>query len=55
MGSGPTSLFPLPKAQVVETIEVQLANGSVVTRTPDQLVVIPAGIDIHGNGAPATS
>lgn len=55
MASAATSLFPLPQTQVVETVFVQLADGSVVSRTPDQLVVIPAGIDIHGNGTPANS
>lgn len=55
MASATTSLFPLPQTQVVETVFVQLTGGSVVSRTPDQLVVIPAGIDIHGNGAPAES
>lgn len=53
MASEATSLFPLPQTQVVETVYVQLADGSVVARTPDQLAVIPAGIDIHGNGEPA--
>lgn len=37
MADAKTSLFPLPASQVVETVYVQLANGTVVPRTPDEV------------------
>lgn len=37
MATAKTSLFPLPQSQVVETLYVQLADGRVVPRTPDEV------------------
>jgi len=37
MADEKTSLFPLPASQVVETLYVQLADGRVVPRTPDEV------------------
>jgi hypothetical protein len=43
MVSAATSLFPLPQTKVVESVVVQLTDGTIVTRTPDQLAALPAG------------
>lgn len=43
MGSAKTSLFPLPNAQVVETIYVQLDDGRIVPRSPADLAALPPG------------
>lgn len=37
MDNGKTSLFPLPDTQVVETVYVQLDDGRLVARTPEEL------------------
>lgn len=41
MASVKTSFFQLPKSQVVETVYVQLDDGRVVARTPDELAALP--------------
>lgn len=37
MDTEKTSLFPLPKSQVVETLYVQLADGTIVPRAPHEV------------------
>jgi hypothetical protein len=37
MDTAKTSLFPLPTSQVVETLYVQLADGTVVPRAPHEV------------------
>jgi len=41
MANAKTSLFPLPDTTVVETVYVQLADGRVVPRSPDELAELP--------------
>lgn len=41
MGSAKTSLFPLPDTQVVETVYVQLSDGRIVPRSPEELAALP--------------
>lgn len=43
MGTAQTKLFPLPQTKVVEYVVVQFTDGSTVTRTVDQLALLPAG------------
>jgi hypothetical protein len=38
MASAKTSLFPLPEAQVVETVYVKLSDGRIVPRSPEELL-----------------
>ncbi|MBZ5560162.1 MAG: hypothetical protein LAO77_23135 [Acidobacteriia bacterium] len=42
MAKKPTFSLRLPRSTSVESYQVQLADGSVVTRTVDQLVAAPA-------------
>lgn len=42
MADAKTSLFPLPASQVVETLYVQLADGSVVPRAPHEVQALLA-------------
>lgn len=37
MAAATTSLFPLPANQVVETLFIQLGDGRVVPRTPNEV------------------
>jgi hypothetical protein len=37
MANAKTSLFPLPQTTVVETVYVQLADGRIVPRSPEEL------------------
>ena len=37
MDTAKTSLFPLPQSQVVETLYVQLADGTIVPRAPHEV------------------
>jgi hypothetical protein len=37
MADEKTSLFPLPKSQVVETLYVQLGDGTIVPRAPHEV------------------
>jgi hypothetical protein len=41
MANAKTSLFPLPDTQVVETIYVQLDDGRIVPRSPEELAALP--------------
>lgn len=41
MASVKTSLFPLPASQVVETLYVQLPNGKIVPRSPEEVQALP--------------
>jgi hypothetical protein len=41
MESAKTSLFQLPQATVVETVYVQLADGRIVPRSPEELAALP--------------
>jgi hypothetical protein len=41
MADAKTSLFPLPASQVVETVYVQLPNGKIVPRSPDEVIALP--------------
>lgn len=43
MANVKTSFFQLPTAQVVETVYVQLDNGTIVARTPAELAAMPPG------------
>lgn len=43
MANAKTSLYPLPAAQTVETVYVQLDNGTIVARTPAELATLPPG------------
>jgi len=43
MASEKTSLFPLPPTTVVETVYVQLSDGRVVPRSPEELAELPPG------------
>lgn len=42
MDAAKTSLFPLPQSQVVETIYVQLPDGTVVPRAPHEVQALPS-------------
>jgi len=42
MADAKTSLFPLPASQVVETLYIQLADGTVVPRTPAEVQALQA-------------
>lgn len=42
MESAKTSLFPLPQTTVVETVYVQLTDGRIVPRSPEELAALPA-------------
>lgn len=42
MADAKTSLFPLPQSQVVETLYVQLPDGTVVPRAPHEVQALPA-------------
>lgn len=54
MDTAKTSLFPLPSSQVVETLYVRLADGSIVPRTPAEVQkMMDYGEDIFVLG-PAT-
>jgi hypothetical protein len=58
MASAKTSLFPLPASQVVETLYVQLTNGKIVPRTPEEVLQLPAdgsGGTVIQTTPPATS
>ena len=43
MPNTPTSLFTLPDNQVIEVVFVQLTDGRIVPRTPDELAQLPPG------------
>jgi hypothetical protein len=53
MATAKTSLFPLPQTQVVERVYVQLEDGAIAVRTPDQLAALPADPDAIDTSAPA--
>ena len=59
MANVKTSLFPLPASQVVETVYVQLTNGKIVPRTPDEVLTLPAdgsqGTPLTPPAAPSAS
>lgn len=42
MASAKTSLFPLPASQVVETVYIQLKDGTVVPRSVAEVHALPA-------------
>lgn len=41
MANGNPSLFPLPDAQVVETVYVKLDDGRIVARSREELAALP--------------
>jgi len=41
MANANPSLFPLPDAQVVETVYVRLDDGRIVPRSPEELAALP--------------
>lgn len=43
MANAKTSFFPLPQTQVVETVYVQLEDGRIVPRSPEELAQLPPG------------
>lgn len=55
MASAKTSLFPLPDTVIVETVYVQLPDGRVVPRSPEEVLQLaPDGSQGKVLGAPAT-
>lgn len=55
MADATTSLFPLPPSQVVETLFVQLADGRIVPRTPDEVQALQqsgAQVSVVGRATP---
>lgn len=54
MASAKTSLFQLPASQVVETLYVQLPDGRIVPRSPEEVMELPAD-GSAGTVIPATT